>query len=310
VTTASETLATKGIRIGTCSWTDKTLIDAGTFYPSQDMSAKERLQFYAAQFPIVEVDSTYYAPPSEKTAGLWVERTPDAFTFDVKAFRLMTQHPTPPRSLWKDLRDELPEDLAEKRNVYVRDLPRDMQEEAFRRFVDALLPLHSAGKLGSVLLQFPPYFYPSSASYGYLSWAAAQLAEYDVAVEFRQARWMDEGHAASTLDFLTEHGLGYVCVDEPQGFKSSVPPIAAATAGFAEVRFHGRNADTWEARGVSAAERFKYDYPEDELREWVSRIGELASSTERVHVLMNNCYADYGVRNAATMADLLATELG
>lgn len=304
------TLAARGVLVGTCSWTDKTLIDAGTFYPQRDMSAKDRLQYYAAQFPIVEVDSTYYAPPSESTAGLWVERTPDHFTFDVKAFRLMTQHPTPPKSLWKDVREELPDELAEKRNLYVRDLPRELQAEAFRRFVDALLPLHSAGKLGSVLLQFPPYFYPSSASCGYLSWAAEQLAEYDVAVEFRQGRWMDEGHAASTLDFLTEHGLGYVCVDEPQGFKSSVPPIAAATTSFAEVRFHGRNADTWEARGISAAERFRYDYPDAELAEWVSRIAELASSTERVHVLMNNCYADYGVRNASTMADLLTTALG
>lgn len=310
MTTSAQALATRGIRIGTCSWTDETLIDAGTFYPERDMSAKERLQFYAAEFPIVEVDSTYYAPPSERTAGLWVERTPERFTFDVKAFRLMTQHPTPPRSLWKDLRAQLTEEQAEKRNIYVRDLPRELQTEAFRRFVDALLPLHSAGKLGSVLLQFPPYFYPSPASYGFLSWAAEQLAEYDVAVEFRQRRWMDEGHVASTLDFLAAHGLGYVCVDEPQGFKSSVPPIVAATAGFAEVRFHGRNADTWEARGISAAERFKYDYPEEELSEWVSRIGELAAATERVHVLMNNCYADYGVRNAATMADLLFAELG
>jgi len=302
-------LAARNVLVGTCSWTDQTLIDAGTFYPERTMSAKERLGFYARRFPIVEVDSTYYAPPSESTAGLWVERTPEHFTFDVKAFRLMTQHPTPPQALWKDLRSELPEDLAGKRSLYLRDLPRSVQAEVFKRFVDALLPLHSAGKLGSVLLQLPPYVYPSSGSYGYLAWAAHQLADHHVAVEFRQRRWMDETHAEATLAFLEEHHLGYVCVDEPQGFASSVPPVTAATSRVAEVRFHGRNAATWEAKGITAAERFNYDYSEPELAEWVERIAELAERSDRVHVLMNNCYGDFGVRNAATMADLLAAAL-
>ena len=274
------------------------------------MSAEERLGFYAEQFPIVEVDATYYAPPSERVAGLWVGRTPPGFTFDVKAFRLLTHHPTPPRSLWKGFREQLPDEVTSKKNLYVRDLPREFQADAFSRFAQALMPLHSAGKLGLVLFQLPPYVYPSRGSYGYLKWAAEQLAEYRMAVEFRNGRWVDEEHFEDTLDFLERHGMSYVCVDEPQGFKSSVPPVAAATSDVAEVRFHGRNAENWEKRGISAAERFRYDYASEELEEWVDRIDSLAESTREVHLLMNNCYSDYGIRAARRLAGLLGDPAG
>ncbi|MGA7269754.1 MAG: DUF72 domain-containing protein [Acidimicrobiia bacterium] len=275
-----------------------------TFYPRTDMSAEERLVFYSEQFPIVEVDATYYAPPSEKVAGLWVERTPPSFTFDVKAFRLLTQHPTPVSSLWKHLRDKVPAGLAEKRNIYMRDLPRELQAEAVQAFRDALMPLHSAGKLGVVLAQLPPYVYPNRGSFGYLKWLAQHLEDFQLAVEFRNGRWLDEDHMTETLDFLERHGLAYVAVDEPQGFKSSVPPVVAVTAPISEVRLHGRNRDNWEKRGISAAERFRYDYSPHELGEWVPRVREMAENADSVHVLMNNCYADYGIRSARLFTDL------
>ncbi len=291
--------------VGTCSWTDKTLLDSGAFYPPGTGTAEERLRYYADQFPIVEVDSTYYGPPSERTAGLWVQRTPPKFAFDIKAFRLLTQHPTPPRTLWKDLREELPAELAEKRNVYARDLPREFVAEAFHRFAEALMPLHSAGKLGTILLQFPPYVGPSRGSFGYLAWAADQLSEFDVAVEFRQGTWMDDEHIDSTLGLLSDHRLSYVCVDEPQGFRSSVPPVTAVTAPIAHVRFHGRNSENWERRGIGAAERFRYDYRQEELQDWLPRIERLRREADEVHLLMNNCYADYGIRSARMLAGLL-----
>lgn len=296
---------TATIEIGTCSWTDPTLTATTDFYPDTNMTAEERLGFYAEHFPIVEVDSTYYAPPSERVAGLWVERTPDHFTFDVKAFRLLTQHPTPPRSLWKGIRENLPAEQSEKKNVYMRDLPRDLQSEAAQAFREALMPLHSAGKLGVVLFQLPPYVYPTRGSFGYLKWVAAELEDFQLAVEFRNGRWLDDENMSDTLDFLERHSLAYVCVDEPQGFKSSVPPVVAVTAPVAEVRFHGRNADNWEKKGISAAERFRYDYPKEELEEWVPRIETLAESADSVHALMNNCYSDYGIRSATSLIDLL-----
>jgi uncharacterized protein YecE (DUF72 family) len=296
---------TARIEIGTCSWTDPTLTDNTSFYPSTDMSAEERLGYYAEHFPIVEVDSTYYGPPSERVSGLWVERTPNHFTFDIKAFRLLTQHPTPPKSLWKDIREKLPEEMREKRNVYMRDLPRDLQAEAAQAFRQALMPLHSAGKLGVVLFQFPPYVYPTRGSFGYMKWVTAQLEDFQLAVEFRNGTWLDEEHMSDTLDFLERHSLAYVCVDEPQGFKSSVPPVVAVTAPVAEVRFHGRNNENWEKKGITAAERFKYDYSKEELEEWVPRIEAMAESADSVHALMNNCYSDYGIRSARALGDLL-----
>ena len=298
-------LGSDNIRIGTCSWTDPTLTKTDAFYPRERMTAEERLSFYADQFPIVEVDSTYYSPPSEKTAGLWVERTQADFIFDIKAFRLLTQHPTPPAALWKDFREDLPPELSEKRNVYMRDLPRTLQADAVARFREGLMPLHSAGKLGVVLFQMPPFVYPTRGSFGYLKWAAEHLADFQLAVEFRNGRWLDEENQSDTLDFLRRHNLAYVCVDEPQGFKSSVPPVTAATAPIAEIRFHGRNAENWERKGITAAERFRYDYSKKELAEWVPRVRELSDQAETVSVLMNNCYADLGIKSAYLMADLL-----
>jgi uncharacterized protein YecE (DUF72 family) len=154
-------------------------------------------------------------------------------------------------------------------------------------------------------MQLPPYAYPTRGNFGYLKWAAAQLPEYRLAVEFRNGRWLDEEHRDDTISFLDRHDLTYVAVDEPQGFASSVPPVAAVTSDVAEVRFHGRNADNWEKKGITAAERFRYDYDRPELEEWVASVREMLASANRVNLLMNNCYADYGVRSARTMAEVL-----
>src|SRR5579859_94947 len=208
------------IRIGTASWTDKSLIECGRFYPPEAKTAEARLQFYASQFPIVEVDSSYYAMPAEHTAGLWVERTPDGFVFDIKAYALFTQHPTPPRSLPKDLREALPDELGAKRNLYYRDLPASLQDELWRRFAAALLPLDSAGKLGVVLFQFPPWFLPGHESRAYIGELRERLPQYLPAVEFRNPYWLSEDNLENTLGFLRSLDLPFVCVDEPQGTRA------------------------------------------------------------------------------------------
>lgn len=301
-------LARDGIYIGITAWTEPTLIAAG-FYPQGVYNAEDRLRYYASQFPITEIDSTYYAPPSERVAKLWADRTPSEFVFDVKAFRLLTEHPTPPKSLWKDVRDQLAPDVAQKKNIYPKDLGQDVMDGALDRFVRALAPLRDAGKLGVVLLQFPEYVHPAKRSYAHLDWLADRLRAHGMtgAVEFRQSKWMDDDHCATTLTFLEECGLAYVSVDEPQGFRSSMPPVAAATADIAVVRFHGRNKDTWEKKGVTAAERFAYDYTDDvaALTEWVPRIEVLHEDDRPVHALMNNCYSDYAVKSGRALADVL-----
>jgi uncharacterized protein YecE (DUF72 family) len=291
--------------VGTCSWADASLVKEATWYPRKSMKAADRLAYYAARYPIVEVDSTYYFPPTPELAGTWVERTPPDFTMNVKAWSLLTGHPTFPQSLWPDLQDEVRPELRDRRTLYANHLSADAVEESWDRFRHALMPLHSAGKLGAVLLQWPRWFGPSDSHRAQILDAQRRLPGYRVCVEFRRGSWLTPDECESTLEFLEEHGIPFVCVDEPQGFESSVPPVVAATAELAVVRFHGRNTETWEAHVASAAERFRYRYQERELREWVPKLRELAGSAREVHVLMNNCWRDDAVINAAELMALL-----
>lgn len=295
------------ILVGTCGWTDPTLLEPGLFYPPEAKTAEARLQHYASRFPLVEVDSTYYALPNQRTAGLWVERTPEGFLFDIKAYALFTGHPAPVRSLPKDIREALPAELTEKPNVYYDKLPPELREEVWRRFAQALLPLDSAGKLGLVLLQFPPWFFPSHENREYILEARAHLPQYRVAVEFRNASWLAPERAERTLGFLRDNGLAFVCVDGPQGFKSSLPLVVPTfgTEPVGVMRLHGHNKENWEKKGITAAARFRYLYSEEELRELAGKVRELAQQAQEIHVLFNNCYADYAVRNGGQMQKLL-----
>ena len=296
------------IRVGTASWTDPTMTAGGVFYPTGTKTAEERLQHYASTFPLVEVDATYYVLPSATTAELWVERTPPDFVFDIKAHALMTGQGTETKRLPKDLRTALPEPVASKSRIYAKDLPPDVREAVWAEFRDALRPLADAGQLGSILLQFPRWFFPSSENRATIEEASERLAGFTCAVEFRNASWLNEKNAERTMRFLRDRQLAFVMVDEPQGFKSSVPPVTAVTADLALVRFHGRNRDTWEAKGITPAERFRYLYSRDELAEWAPRIHQVASEATETHVLMNNCYANYGTTNARELAALLSGE--
>jgi uncharacterized protein YecE (DUF72 family) len=284
------------IKVGTASWTDRTLLDSG-WYPANADTPEKRLSWYARQFPLVEVDATYYSPPAERTAQLWVDRTPPGFTFNIKAFSLLTGHPTRVSALYKDLRPE-----TEKKNLYPDDLPPQAYEEVWTRFLSALDPLVEAGKLGAILFQFPPWFTIKRDNKQYLLEVARRCAPLRPVFEFRHASWFDGDNAEETLGFLREHRLPFVCVDMPQGHKSSVPPVLAATADLAVVRFHG-HSDKWTSKDIH--EKFGYDYSDRELRDWAPKLRELAGEAERTHVLMNNCYRDYAQRNATTLANLL-----
>jgi uncharacterized protein YecE (DUF72 family) len=291
------------VRAGTCSWTDPTLVKDTDWYPKKSMPAAERLAFYAARFPVVEADSTYYRPPTYALAEGWVERTPPGFTMDIKGWSLLTGHPTKKETLWEDLRDELDPESAEKRNVYASHLPEDALDEAWRRFAEALEPLRDAGRLGAVLMQYPEWFTPKKANREELARIRERWPELPVSVELRSPRWWTEDEQERTLGVLRDAGLTTVVVDAPP--KSGLPTVVAATAPLAIVRFHGRNDDNWDRKGITAAERFRYLYDRQELRDWVPKVEQLAEEAEQVHVLMNNCYQDYGVRNAADLRHLL-----
>jgi uncharacterized protein YecE (DUF72 family) len=288
------------VRVGTASWTDRTLIDSG-WYPPEADNPERRLRYYARQFPLVEVDATYYALPAEQTAATWAARTPAGFTFNVKAFSLFTQHPTRVGALPTDLRPAA--EQTGKDRIYLKDIDSAVTDQAWQRFLAALEPLSQAGKLGAILLQFPPWFPISRANKEYIVACAQRVAPRRVCIEFRNRTWMTPENQDETLGFLRSNRLPYVCVDMPQGHRDSIPPVVAATdPDLAVVRLHG-HSDKWTSKDIH--ERFGYRYSERELGEWAPRVRALAEDTAATHVLFNNCYRDYAQTNARQLADLL-----
>jgi uncharacterized protein YecE (DUF72 family) len=235
-----------------------------------------------------------------------VERTPDEFVMNFKAFATLTTHHTDPKRLPKEIREALPKEAQAKRRVYPKDFPKDARDELFARFWVGLEPLRKAGKLGAILLQYPEWFVISRENKAEIVRARELLPDDRLAVEFRNATWMSERNRKETLDFLKANDLTYTVVDEPQGFPSSIPPVAAVTNDeLVIVRFHGHNAENWKKPGLTAAERFDYLYPKKELASWVPKIEEMAEDAKEMHLLMNNCYGDKAVTNAAQLAEML-----
>ncbi|MEU4260147.1 DUF72 domain-containing protein [Streptomyces fradiae] len=290
-----------GILTGTCSWTDPALVSSG-WYPRGRRDAEGRLRHYADRFPLVEVDSTYYGMPSARNSRLWAERTPDGFRFDVKAFSLLTGHPTRPAALPADLRPAL------ARHGGTRRTPADpaFLDEVWHRFAAALGPLRDAGRMGAVLFQLPPWAQPGPRTRAFVEECRARTRGWRVAVEFRHPGWWAEGGRADTAALLGGLGMAAVAVDTAAGLPGSLTPDVPVTSpALSVVRLHGRSA-AWGTGGKE--ERFRHDYTEDELREWLPRVRALADRAAEVHVLFNNCCGDAAVRAAGTMAALLGQE--
>ena len=294
------------VLVGTASWTDKTLIACGRFYPPGARTAEGRLRYYASLYPIVEVDSSYYAMPAPATSQRWAERTPDGFVMNVKAFRLFTGHQTEPHVLHKDIQLAMGGSLP--RRFFYRDLPAELIDELWKRFRECLLPLQAARRLGLVHFQVPPWVVAGAPGRAQVEHCVQRMSGFDVGVEFRHGTWFDgAAQQRETLRFLRELGVAHTVVDGPQGFANSVPALWEAThPRYALVRLHGRNRGTWNVKGQTAAsDRFNYDYPDDELRTLVPRIGALALTAMQTHVIFNNNMEDQGQRNAKTLTDLL-----
>jgi uncharacterized protein YecE (DUF72 family) len=294
----------KKVLVGTASWTDKTLLECGRFYPAEAKTPEARLRYYAAQFQLVEVDSSYYALPASKTTQLWVERTPADFVLNVKAFRLFTGHPAAPKVLPSDLRAVFG---ANAQKLYYRDLPEEVRAELWRRFREAIAPLEKAGKLGAILLQFAPWVIANREGFAQVEHALDKLRGLRVATEFRNRSWFSEKSRERVIAFERDHGLVHVVVDEPQGFSSSVPLVWEATnEDLAILRLHGHNQAMWMKKALaSSALRFDYLYSAQELRALIPGISELAERAETVHVLFNNCFEDKAQRNARELLQLL-----
>jgi uncharacterized protein YecE (DUF72 family) len=291
------------ILVGTASWTDPSLVKSKKFYPKEAKSPEDKLRYYSSTFPIVEVDSSYYSLPSATNAQKWVERTPADFVFNIKAFRLLTNHQTPRIMLPKDIQGELALHFVEKKNLYYKDTPLEIRDEMWRRFELGIRPLKEGGKLRAVHFQFPHWVKPTPDAKAHIEECVDRLPGYQLAVEFRSIGWFDGKRDNETLDWETKLGVVHVVVDEPQDTAKSIPQVWATTVPkLAIVRLHGRNEEKWDIKGATvASDRFDYDYSQPELAKLAGSIQELAEAVEELHVIFNNNYEDQGVRNAATM---------
>jgi uncharacterized protein YecE (DUF72 family) len=293
------------IRIGTTSWGEESLIASGRFYPPEARTPEDRLRFFSRTFPITEVDTSFYGIPDPEVVQRWADWTPAGFVFDVKAFRLFTGHRTPMRMLPPGVRPAL--EAIGKESLYYRDVPGEVLDELWSQFRAALDPLERVGKLGVVLLQLAPWYVRRTDSLQHVIECVDRLSGLRVALETRNKSWFSPRGAAQTLAFERDMGLAHVVVDEPQGFASSVPRVWAVTSPeVVVVRLHGRSRAMWHGnKARSAAERFDYLYPDDELAAFVDPVLDLARRAQEVHVLFNNCHEDNAQRNAVAFTRMV-----
>ncbi len=252
------------IKLGTSGFSYDDWI--GPVYPKA-LARWGWLGYYAARFATVELNVTYYRVPTQKVISGWVERTPDDFSFSVKAHRSLTH---------------------------------EREDMDFKGFREALNPLIQSGKLACVLAQFPHSFHPSPENRSYLERLREDTLDIPVVIEFRDSGWVSE----ETFSQLKSMSLGFCCVDEPQ-LKGLMPPVSVATGPVAYVRFHGRNSEHWW-KNEHAWERYDYTYQVPELEPWVPRINALDAASPLTLVYANNHYKGQSVDTIRKLETLLA----
>lgn len=296
----------QNIMVGMASWTDPSLIKSKAFYPKGHSTSEKMLRYYSSQFPMVEVDSSFFAMPSASNAALWADRTPSDFKFNIKAFRLLTGHQTPPNVFPRDIQDVLPPLTGRKKNWYYADVPREVVDEIWLRYKAAIEPLKAAGKLRAVHFQFAPWVTGAPEWRAHVEECVARMGDYRLAVEFRNKSWFGDGRAEQTLAWEQALGVTHVIVDEPQGVGNYGHGVwAVTTPDLALVRLHGNNEDTWKINAGAASERFNYEYSDAELEEIARRTAAIAEQAFDVQVVVNVNYEDQGIRAGRRLAQHL-----
>ncbi|HJV64823.1 MAG TPA: DUF72 domain-containing protein [Geomonas sp.] len=294
------------IRVGTCSWTEKSLLESGAFYPAGISSPEARLKYYASRFDTVEIDSSYYALPSRQMAEAWCQRTPERFLFHVKAYGALTGHCIDPGLLPAELRKLLP--TADRQHSEVHVSESEPLREMAAAMVEALVPLKKAGKLGFLIFQFPPWFTCKNANRDYILHCKELMQGLPIAVEFRHGSWLTRQHAAETFAFLKEHKITYITCDEPQlGTLETAPFRPEATTSMAYLRMHGRNPDRWLNPSINQAE---YLYNEDEITSLASLARRLSFKARTVFIMFNNCQSGNAIVNARQLQERLLRQSG
>jgi uncharacterized protein YecE (DUF72 family) len=286
------------IVVGTASWSDPGFVKC--WYP-KDLPASRRLRWYAEHFDGVEVNSTFYAIPAETSVRRWAKDTPDGFTFDVKLHRLLSRHTGGVSSLPRDLRDEV--ETTPRGRVR---LTPELEAELAERTMQAVAPLAEAGKLSSFLVQLTPAFAPGDHEISKLADLVDHVAPFPLAIELRHRAWVSPKRIEDTLSEIADLGAVWVGVDAPQGKHiAMMPPVDAVTRDdLAYLRAHGRNAEGY-VKGRTVAERFGWEYSDDELRELGGRARDLAERASTVHMMFNNNRGADAPKAAQRMRELL-----
>ena len=292
------------IRVGTCSWTEKTLIQSGEFYPKNVKTSEARLRYYSEHFDTVEVDSSYYAIPDRKTAYLWDERTPDNFIFHIKAYRALTGHGVDPKTLPKDIANSLPEKDRNGKLIYIKE--PSILDELSKRFRELLTPLVKSKKLGVIVFQFPPWFQYSKSKFDFILECKSKMKNLQVAVEFRHGSWLEPARRKFLFSFLRENDLTYITADEPQyGTNATIPFVPEVTTDIAYIRFHGRNSENWLKKGIETSLRYSYEYSDSELRGFIPAIYSLNKRAKLTCAMFNNCHGGFAIKNALMLKKLI-----
>jgi uncharacterized protein YecE (DUF72 family) len=298
----SDDAGVSDVRIGTASWTDPEFIKAGWYPADVKDDAEGRLRYYAAHFPMVEVNASFYALPTVETTAAWAERTPDDFRFHVKAHQVISGHPSEPGRLPEPLRN-LP--FQPDKRGRIRRPSRELRDAVIDSLLEAVGPL--GGKLGAILVQLPPYVVSGPAQREELGRILSRLAPARAAVEFRHRSWAEPGEREAAAELLGTYDASWVVVDAPRiDAKNVMPPIVEVTSPhLAYLRLHGRNAATWNT-GRTVAERFDHVYSDEEMEEWIDPVLEMAERAQEVAVVFNNNARDHALRNAERFGELLS----
>jgi len=268
------------IHIGLTGWGDHP-----SLY-SQTTTSRDKLYDYSGYFPVVELDTSFYSIPTAGNVQKWIAETPKHFQFVVKAYQGMTGH----------LRDEN---------------PYDNTQAMFDAFKESIHIFKKAGKLALILVQFPPWFDCQQKNVRYIRYIKQQLAEFPIAIEFRNRTWYSEKFMDGTLTFLKQQGLFHTVCDEPQVGEGSVPLVPISTGDKVLLRIHGRNVHGWRNPGNNEQwrkVRFLYDYTTEELAGLKEKVEQLRNNAKEVYVLFNNNSGHHAAGNAKTLQKMLGIE--
>ena len=247
----------------------------GVFYP-EGLADRDKLAFYARYFDAVELNSSFYRPPSPNAARSWAAKVPDGFRFTAKLWQKFTH----------------PKMFEEATGQGARLHPED-----FEQFAAGLAPLAEAGKLGALLAQFPPSFKPDEGTLEYLADLVRRFRGegFPLAVELRHRDWTGQDYGPAVRTLFEDEGVAWAMIDEPK-FRTSIGDVPR-TGELAYFRFHGRNYQQWW-RHDAAEDRYNYLYPAPEQQELADEVKAVAEQARDAYAFYNNHYRAKAVVNA------------